>query len=253
MTVRGPQLELRVPLRVQRHHQPRLVFGHRQAGHGLGVAAVQSLGQADDRAQQADGRAVLPREIAEPFVRFLRGGLAMVPRNQPNDIDFVRIEAAQPAVFDQVIRVFVVALVADVGADVVDERAEFEPAALARPEGVPVAGGIEELERQARDLLRVVRPVPAPLGELDHAAPPHVRVPLGGPDVGRVALDVVEDQPFALLPESLGVQDASRPFEVGVGKKGLHVRPGTRPGRTRPRLRPSPAVGTPPRPGPAPG
>ena len=54
------------------------------------------------------------------------------------------IEAAQIAVLDQVIRVPVMTLVADVHADVVQQRAVLEPVALAIAEAVHAARLIED-------------------------------------------------------------------------------------------------------------
>ena len=59
-------------------------------------------------------------------------------------VDLVRIEAAQAAVLDEVVRVLVMALVADVHADVVEQRAVLEPLAFARAEPCRVAGRVEE-------------------------------------------------------------------------------------------------------------
>ena len=88
-------------------------------------------------------------------------------------------------------------VVVDVRADVVDDRAELEPGALARAERVPIAGRIEELHGESRDLLRVRRLIAAALGQLDDAPPPHVGIAFGRADVGGVALDVVEHEPLA--------------------------------------------------------
>ena len=57
-----------------------------------------------------------------------------------------RLEAAQIAVLDQVVRVLVVTLVADVHADVVEQRRVFEPLALAIGQAVDAA----RLRRTAR-------------------------------------------------------------------------------------------------------
>ena len=52
-------------------------------------------------------------------------------------------------------------------------------------------------QREPRDLLRVLRPVAAALAELDDAAAPDVGVALDLADARAVAVDVVEDEPFA--------------------------------------------------------
>ena len=59
------------------------------------------------------------------------------------------------------------------------------------------AGLIEDAERQPRDLLRMLGPVAAALAELDDAAAANVGVALDLADASAVAVDVVEDEPFA--------------------------------------------------------
>ena len=91
----------------------------------------------------------------------------------------------------------VVALVADVDADVVQQRRVFQPLALAIGQAVDGARLVEQREREPRDLLRVLRPVVAALGELDDAAAPDVGIAIGLRDLLAVPRDVVEHQPFA--------------------------------------------------------
>ena len=55
----------------------------------------------------------------------------MVAGDERDDFDLVRLEAAQVAVLDQVVGMAVMALVADVVADVVEQRRVLEPLALA--------------------------------------------------------------------------------------------------------------------------
>ncbi len=90
-----------------------------------------------------------------------------------------------------------VALVADVHADVVQQRAVLEPLAFAVAQPVDAARLVEDGQRQSRDLLRVLRPVAAPLAELDDAAAADVGVAFDLADARAVAVDVVEDQAFA--------------------------------------------------------
>ena len=121
----------------------------------------------------------------------------MIARQQRDNLDLLRIEAAQLAVLDQIVRVPVVPLVADVHAGVVEQGAVFEPLALAVAELVDRAGLVEDRQRELRHVARVGRRVAAALAELDDAAPAHVGVPLDLPDRRGVAVDVVEDEPFA--------------------------------------------------------
>ncbi len=87
--------------------------------------------------------------------------------------------------------------VADVHADVVQQRAVFEPLALAIAQPVIRAGAVEQRQCEPRDLLRVVGQVVATLAQLHHAAPPDVRVAIDLADVRLVLLDVVEQESFA--------------------------------------------------------
>ena len=161
-------------------------------------------------------RRSLPARSPKPSCDLLRRGLAMVAGDERDDLDLLGIEAAQTAVLDQVVRVLVVALVADVRADVVQERAELEPLALARAEAVRVARRVEERQRQPRDLLRVRRQSSCTArrarsrcgaGRRDSARPS---------GCARVALDVVEHQ--ALAQREVAERDllGAEPFEQRV-------------------------------------
>jgi len=89
------------------------------------------------------------------------------------------------------------ALVADVHADVVENRRVLEPLALAIGHPMDRARLVEEDEREARDLSGVLRPVIAALGQLDDAAAPHIGVAVGLRDLLAMARDVVEDEALA--------------------------------------------------------
>jgi hypothetical protein len=88
-------------------------------------------------------------------------------------------------------------LVADVHADVVEQRRVLEPLALAIRQTVHAARVIEQRGRQPRHLLRVLRPVVAPLGQPDHAAPTDIGILIRVRDFRAVPRDVVEDEPLA--------------------------------------------------------
>ena len=90
-----------------------------------------------------------------------------------------------------------VLLVADVHAEVVHHRRVLEPVALAVAQAVHLTGLVEQRQGDSRDLLGVLGRVVAALGQLHHAAPPHVGVAVGLRNLLPVAVDVVEDQPFA--------------------------------------------------------
>ena len=121
----------------------------------------------------------------------------MVARDEGHHLDFVWVESAQVAVLDQVVRMPVVARIADVDAEVVHERAVLEPFALAIGEPVDRARLVEQRERKARHLLRVDGVVVAPLGQLDGAAAADVGNLVDLRDLPLVAPDVVEDEALA--------------------------------------------------------
>jgi hypothetical protein len=154
----------------------------------------------------------------------------MILCHQRDDLDFFRLEASQIAVLDQIVRMFVVTLVADVHADIVKDRCVLEPLTLAIGQTVNRARLIEQRHRQPGDLLRVLRPVIAPLRELEDAAPPDVRISIGLRDLFAVLRNVIQDDAFserqvaegelgrAQAPEDLVHQDHTRHDEVGASR-----------------------------------
>ena len=194
----GPEFQFRLARRPQLQQVVVSAVVKLDAVDDLRVAAIQALGEPEDGRERAD-RAPRPAlEIAEAVVTALGRYLPMIARHERNCLDLVRLESTQIAVFDEVIRVLVVAFVADVDADVVQERRVFEPFALVVGQSVNGARVVEERERQPRDLLRVLRPVLAPLGQFDHAAAAHVGIAIGLRDFLAVPGDVIEDE---ALPE----------------------------------------------------
>ena len=87
--------------------------------------------------------------------------------------------------------------IADVAADVVQQRRVLEPFAFFVGQAVDGARLIEERQREAHDLVRVIRVVGAALGQLQRAAAPHVGDVVDLRDLPPVAADVVEHEPFA--------------------------------------------------------
>jgi hypothetical protein len=139
-----PQLELGVGRRTKAN-QIRVSTGHDiERGDDLGVAPVESFRQPEHRGQRPHGAAETAFERAVTGMALLRRRLAMVAREQRDDLDFRRIEAAQFPIRDQVVRMAMVTLVADVDADVVQERGIFEPLAFPIAEPVHRARLIEE-------------------------------------------------------------------------------------------------------------
>ena len=98
-------------------------------------------------------------------------------------VDLLGLEAAQVAVLDQVVRMAVMLLVADVVADVVQEARILEPLALAVAEAVNPLGLVEQRQRERRDLPRVLGFPGAALRQLDHRTAAHVRIAIDARDV----------------------------------------------------------------------
>jgi hypothetical protein len=144
----GPELELRVALGHQAQHDGVLPGQDVNALDDLRVTAIEAFGQADDRAEQPHRAAPRFRQLAEIAMALARCREPMVPRDEADDLDFVGVEAAQITVGDQILRMFVMVLVRDVDADVVQQRRVFEPFALAALEAVDRRGAVEERERQ---------------------------------------------------------------------------------------------------------
>jgi hypothetical protein len=192
-----PQFQLGVTRRAELQQIVVAAVVNLQSGDALRVAAIEAFGQAQDRGERAHGAPRPARQIRETRVLALRRRLAMIPGHECDRFDFVRLEAAQVAVLDHVIRMLVMPLVADMDADVVEDGGVLEPLALAVGEAVDGARLVEERDGEPRDLLRMIRPVVAAFGELEDAAPAHIRVAVGLRDFLAVPRDVVEDQPLA--------------------------------------------------------
>ncbi len=93
MAVRGPQLQLGVADRTQTSEVVVSARIEIQTGQGLRVASIESLGQTDHGGERAHGPAERAGKISVPLVRFLRRRLAMVPREERNHFNLVRLEA----------------------------------------------------------------------------------------------------------------------------------------------------------------
>src|SRR5436190_24039371 len=154
----GPQLELDIAGSPQLQQVIVSTVVQLQPHHRLGVAAIQAFSEAKNRGKRAHRAPPAASEVAEAVVPPLRRRLAMVAGDQRNRLDLVRLEAAQVAVLDQVVRVFVVSFVADVHAQVVEDGGVLQPLALAVRQAVNRARVIEESDRQPRHLLRVRGP-----------------------------------------------------------------------------------------------
>lgn len=127
----GPELQIRVPGGLEPEGQPFVRPLGAQTADNLGMAAVQAFHQADDAAEQFNRPALSAAKGAKRLVRSPWGRLAVIPRHERDDLHFLGVEPAEAPVPNEVVRVFVMALVTDVGADVVEQRAVLEPLALA--------------------------------------------------------------------------------------------------------------------------
>ena len=179
VTRRRPELQLRVARRAQLQQVVVAAIVELEAGDGLRVAAIEALREAQNRRQRADRAPRAAPQVAEAVVPPLRRRLTMVARDEGDRLDFVRLEAAQVAVLDQVIRVFVVALVADVDADVVENRGVLEPVALAIGQAVNGARLIEQRRPPA------ARPAASAPASSCSARPARRRCAGGRPDSDR--------------------------------------------------------------------
>jgi len=148
-----PQLELGIARRPQLQEIVVAAVVQLEPRDRLRVTAVEALRQPQDRGKRADGAPAPPLQIGEAIVLPLRRGLTMIPRDEGDGLDLVRLETPEIAVLHQVVRVLVVPLVADVDADVVQDRRVLEPVALAIREAVDGARLVEERYGEARDLL----------------------------------------------------------------------------------------------------
>src|SRR5262245_9191765 len=197
MPRRRPKLQLRIARRPQLEQDVVAAIVQLDTDDTLRMAAVEVFGQAQHGGERPDDATALAFEIAEALVPAVRRRAAVVARNQGDHLDLFGFEAAQIAVANQIVRVLVVALVADMHADVMKKGCIAQPLALAVSEPVRAARAIEQGIGEPRDLVRVFRPVVAALGELDDAALADVRVPIGLRDFLAMARDVVEDETLA--------------------------------------------------------
>ena len=162
----------------------------------LRMTAIQAFGQPEDRGERTHRLPAASAEFCEAGMAQFWRGATMVPRDERDRLDLFRLEAAEIAVLDQIVRVLVMAFVTDMDTDVVDERRVLQPFALAVRQAVDGACLVEERQGQSGHLGGMFRPVVAALGELDDTAAPHVGITVGLNDLLTVARDVVEHQTF---------------------------------------------------------
>ncbi len=218
MAGRSPELQFGVSRRPHLQQRVRATVVKLEAGNRLRMAAIEAFRQSKDGGERSHDLPPLAREGPEPIVLALGDRPPVVARDEGNRLDFLRVESAQVPIPDQIVRVLVMPLVADVDTNVVQQRGELEPLAFAVRESVRVARLVEQRQCQTRHLLRVLRPVIAPFGELDDAAPPHVGIPLGLRNLLAMARDILEHQSFAEREVAQGQFGGAKPTHDRVGK-----------------------------------
>src|SRR5262249_27255783 len=92
-----------------------------EAGDRLRVASVKALREPENRGERLHDCTPLSGQIAKSVVTRFRYRSPMIPRDERHRLDLVGLESAEIAVLDQVVGVFVVAFVADVYPDIVQD------------------------------------------------------------------------------------------------------------------------------------
>ena len=115
----GPQLQLRIAVCAKPGEVVVAARKEVNPGERLRVAPIEAFGKPDDRRQHPHGPAQRAVQIPVPLMRFFRGRLTVISRDQRDHFDLSRFEAAQIPILDQVVRMAVMAVVADVRPDVV--------------------------------------------------------------------------------------------------------------------------------------
>jgi len=90
----GPELELGIAAGANLQQAVLAAIVKIDARHRLRMAAVEALGQAQNRRQRPDDTPAFAWKAAIAFVAPFRRRLPMIPRNQGDRFDLVGIEAA---------------------------------------------------------------------------------------------------------------------------------------------------------------
>lgn len=94
MAIGGPHLEVSIARAMHAHEQGVVRGGERESGHDLHVAAVETFGEAYERAENPDGLPAFTGQVGKPFMRFPRERLPVIARDEADDGDLFRFEAA---------------------------------------------------------------------------------------------------------------------------------------------------------------
>ena len=182
LTMRGPELELGVAGCAKFDEVFLAAVVQLHAGDRLRVAAIERFGQPENRGQTcAPPRAASAAARANGSCDFFGGDLAVIAGDERDHVDFFRLEAAQIAVLDQVVRVLVMARIADVRADVVQQRRELEPLALA------IGQAVQRRASDRRSTAPAARPDARARASSCSARPARSRCAGGRPDSDRPA------------------------------------------------------------------
>jgi hypothetical protein len=94
LPVGGPELELGVPHRTQFNQELLAAIVQFDSGHDLRMAAVERLGESQHRRERPHRLLLLAAERAPAGLRFFRCRLAVVSRDQCDDLRLLRLEPA---------------------------------------------------------------------------------------------------------------------------------------------------------------
>jgi hypothetical protein len=230
MTRRGPQLQLGIAVRPHLHQGIGTTIVQVEPRNHLGVAPIEAFREAQHGGQGADGLLLAALQMRVLVVAFARPGPPMIPCHEGHGINLIGLETPQVSILDQIPRVFVMAFIRDMNADIVKNGRIFQPFPLAIGAAMKGAGLVEQHEGEPRDVVCVLRPVVAAFGEFDDAAAPDVGIAIGLRNLLAVLRDVLEDQPLSqrevaqrdflrAQPPQDGIEeDGASGYEIGAAR-----------------------------------
>jgi hypothetical protein len=143
MTLRRPQFQFGIASGANLQQGIVAAIVEFESGDCLCVAAIQVLGETKHGGQPPHDLAALAAEFLEVGVPARGRRPPVIAGDQRDGFDFVGLEPAQIAVLDQIVRMPMMAFVADVHAGVVENRGVFQPLAFLVGHAVDGAGAIE--------------------------------------------------------------------------------------------------------------
>ena len=121
----------------------------------------------------------------------------MIPGCQCDDLDLLRLKAPETAIFDEIVRVLMMAAIADVHPDVVQHGRVFQPLTFTVAHPVGGLRLVKKGQTETCHLVCVFRLVIATFCELDHAPTADVWILLDVRDPRLVLVDIVEGEPLS--------------------------------------------------------